>query len=625
MAPGVAKRAHAPSGIVAGARELLAAAFVFAVVTATAAAEGGYFPQAWGWSALGCLLVVFSLLVLGAQVWLTRLEWLFVGALLALVAWTASSAAWSLSVGRTVQDAERAALYASAVLALLAVVKGSARAIVGGLAAAAAAICTYALATRLLPDLLGYDGNGPYRLDRPLGYWNGLAVVAAVGAVLSSAFTLRAERRIFRMAAAASLPILVVTIYFTFSRGGWLALVLGLAINIWLDRDRLRTGASLLVLGIVPAVAVATAAHASALVRPGEPYAQAVREGHGFALALPMLAVSSGFVAFAAFELRGDQRAGMLRAARFRVALVVLVAIAASALLTSFGRAGGIDPASTQRAPSEALPSAFRHPVFSAASNSRLDYWRVAWTQYAQHPLLGSGAGTFELFWNRDRPASVGSRFDHNLYLQMLAELGPVALALLFVALATPFAALRSARNVAVVPPAVGAFVAVIAHAAVDWDWQLPVVMIAGLFAGAAVLVAARGAASPRQLSRRARATVLCMVLALATFAAIGWRGNRALALASAHLSRGEYRAAASDAQTAEHWQPWASGPWLTLGLARIGLGEIQAARISFRRAVAKDRLDWEPWYDLALVSRGAERAAAFREARRLNPLNRGV
>jgi O-antigen ligase len=626
MKPRLRTRIQVPVAVLTGAREPLTAVFVFAVVTATAAADGGYFPPAWGWSALGCLLVVFSLLVLGADVSLTRLEWLFIGPLLALVVWTACSAAWSLSVGRTVQDAQRTAVYASAVLALLAVARGSARAIVAGLATAATAICTYALATRLLPDLLGYDGNGPYRLDRPLGYWNGLAVLAAVGAILSCSLVLHARRRVVRIGAAASLPILVVTMYFTFSRGGWLALALGLAIYVGLDRDRVRTAASLLVLAVVPAVSVAVAAHASALVRPAEPYARAVREGHGFALALPMFAVASGFVAFAAFELRRGPHGSVLTGARARVALVVLIAIGASALLASFGRAGGVQPAaSAQHASSQTLPTAFRHPVFSAASNSRFDYWRVAWRQYLSHPVLGSGAGTFELFWNRHRPAPLGSRFDHNLYLQVLAELGPVALALLAAALAAPLIAMRSTREAAVVPAAAGAFIAVITHAAVDWDWQLPAVMIAGLFAGGAVLVASRQPGPPRPLSRGARTGVLCLVLALATFAAVGWRGNHDLALASVALSKGDYHAAAAAAGAAQRWQPWASGPWLTLGLARIGLGDLPGARASFRRAVAKDRADWEPWYDLSLVSHGTERAAALRAARRLNPLNRAL
>ena len=152
------------------AREAVAAGFVFAIVTATGLAQGGYFPESWGWASLGCLLVAFSLLVLGAEVRLSRLEWTFIAALLALLAWTAASTAWSLSVGRTVQDAERTALYVSAALAVLLVARGSAHAIAVGVSAAATCVSGYALATRLLPDVLGYDGEGIYRLARPLGY-----------------------------------------------------------------------------------------------------------------------------------------------------------------------------------------------------------------------------------------------------------------------------------------------------------------------------------------------------------------------------------------------------------------------------------------------------------------------
>ena len=79
--------------------------------------------------------------------------------------------------------------------------------------------------------------------------------------------------------------------------------------------------------------------------------------------------------------------------------------------------------------------------------------------------------------------------------------------------------------------------------------------------------------------------------------------------------------AAAGHADTARRWQPWASEPLLNLGLAQLGLGDDAAARASFRRAVAKDPDDWQAWSDLAAVTRGAERAAALREARRLNPL----
>jgi Flp pilus assembly protein TadD len=65
---------------------------------------------------------------------------------------------------------------------------------------------------------------------------------------------------------------------------------------------------------------------------------------------------------------------------------------------------------------------------------------------------------------------------------------------------------------------------------------------------------------------------------------------------------------------------PWSAEPWRRLGEAQALSGDLAAARISFRRAIEKDRRDWTLWYELALASRGAERRRAFAEASRLNP-----
>jgi hypothetical protein len=43
---------------------------------------------------------------------------------------------------------------------------------------------------------------------------------------------------------------------------------------------------------------------------------------------------------------------------------------------------------------------------------------------------------------------------------------------------------------------------------------------------------------------------------------------------------------------------------------------------MSLLRALARDRESWSIWYDLASVSRGAERARALAEAKKLNPLS---
>ena len=40
----------------------------------------------------------------------------------------------------------------------------------------------------------------------------------------------------------------------------------------------------------------------------------------------------------------------------------------------------------------------------SVSSNSRSQYWKVAWDSWKEHPLLGTGAGTFQYTFLENRP-----------------------------------------------------------------------------------------------------------------------------------------------------------------------------------------------------------------------------
>jgi O-antigen ligase len=106
------------------------------------------------------------------------------------------------------------------------------------------------------------------------------------------------------------------------------------------------------------------------------------------------------------------------------------------------------------------------------------------------------------------------ARDAHSLYVETLAELGPVGLALLLLALAVPLLALRS-RGDPLLAAAGAGYVAFLVHAGVDWDWEQPSVTLAGLACGACVLVRAR---SPDATETRAttRGVLLALVLVLA-------------------------------------------------------------------------------------------------------------
>ncbi len=128
--------------------------------------------------------------------------------------------------------------------------------------------------------------------------------------------------------------------------------------------------------------------------------------------------------------------------------------------------------------------------VSAGAKEPRSLYYHVAWREYLAHPLLGSGAGTFGHYWLRwgDVAAWGGALDTHSLYLETLAELGPIGLCLLGAFLLYPLRRALAHRSLPFVPAAAGAAIAFLVHAGLDWDWEMPAVVVAAL--GCAAVVA---------------------------------------------------------------------------------------------------------------------------------------
>ena len=259
--------------------------------------------------------------------------------------------------------------------------------------------------------------------------------------------------------------------------------------------------------------------------------------------------------------------------------------------------------------------------LFSTTSNSRTAYWRVALGDFERHPVVGSGAGTFVREWYRHRPIRANVTDAHSLYLETLAELGLVGLALVLLVLAVPLVAAARVRRSPFVAAALGAYAAFLAHLAVDWDWELPAVTLAGLFCGGLLVVAARTDSDVLVLDRRWRTPLLAPVLVLLAISFVGLVGNRADASAVSAARRGNWSATASQARRAASWAPWSAA---ALGLqadAANGLGDRRTAVDLLRRAVQKDPTSLELWQRLASVATGAERREARRRVAVLDPL----
>jgi O-antigen ligase len=494
--------------------------------------QGGWAPTSWVWSA-ALLGIAAGVLLVGRPVRPSPLELAFLGALAALTVWTLISSAWSLDPTASVLEAQRLLLYLATAGALLLLARPSSRtALLFGVLAAVAALCVTGLVDAAVGDdpvgAVTDDPGSEERLSEPVGYANALALLAAMGVLLALGLAAIAERRALRVACLALVPLLVLTLYLTYGRGGWLALAFGLLVLLG---SRVR---------------------------------------------------------------RVDRRlAGVVAAA-----LILAVAIAATAVVRSFDSA-------------TAAPAEGSARLLTASGSSRADYWRVARRDVADHPLLGSGAGSYGRFWLRERLLPQPARDAHSLYLETLAELGPLGFALLLVALGAPVAAAVRTWRDPLTPVALAPYAAYLVHGAQDWDWELPAATVPALVCALTLLLASRRRDEPLGIPARAAAAVAATATAALALAA--YAGNRELAVAE--------RGSEDAARRAARLQPWSAAPWRARGEAQLARGEVGRARESFREGIERDDGDWELWLELALASEGAEREGALTRAAELNPL----
>ena len=256
---------------------------------------------------------------------------------------------------------------------------------------------------------------------------------------------------------------------------------------------------------------------------------------------------------------------------------------------------------------------------FALHGHVRGSYWRVALHEYAAKPVLGSGAGTFVDWWTRIRTTPGSTEEAHSLYIETLAELGPVGLLAVLAALGVPLVAAFRLRSDPLGPALLAALVAFDVHAAVDFDWELAGVTLPAVLLGVSAAVHADPQGTPLHVrSRGAAATVLAIV---GTAAVLALAGNERLASAQNAEAAGRFPAAVAGAHSALRYAPWSADAWRVIGESLRVQGDRAGAAAAFRSATKLDPNDWETWSELAGVSTGEPRRAAEAEAARLNPL----
>ena len=324
------------------------------------------------------------------------------------------------------------------------------------------------------------------------------------------------------------------------SRGWLIALPIVALLAILVVPGRGRTIAALVAVGAAIALILGPLLDVYSDVRPPD------QPGAVFDSALrALLLAAAGLVLLGALAAVLDERVEV-RAGRARQ---ISAAVVAAAVLAAVGVVAGY--AVIERSPFTAVSDAwseFKQGGFSPRDPSgrltagfstyRYDYWRVAWREFEDAPLLGAGADNFGRAYLRRGESPQRPRFPHSTPMVALAETGLVGALLLGAALlCAVLAALPGRRRADVAGAAAGAGLLMLgywlAHGTLDRFWEFPA-LSGGAMAGVGVAVAvasglSEGAGERRALiaGRRALAIACASGLLLAVSVVPPWLSER--------------------------------------------------------------------------------------------------
>jgi tetratricopeptide (TPR) repeat protein len=584
----------------------LAAAAIFA--------GGGSTGGPTAWIGAGAALLVASLGVaasFGAIPWprLDRPALVAVGLFAGLVVWTGVTVAWSTLPDRSWDQFDRGLAYVALLLTGIfagALVRRAPQLFAAGLAVLVGAALVYALAGKVFPSLFP-DGARVARMREPVGYWNALALLLALGLPLALwAASLRRHHAALRAGAVAFLFALEVGVLLTYSRGGVVAAVVAVAAWLALSSPRLESLVALFVATPLALGVTAWAFHQPGVTSDGQPGSVRAEDGHLFGIVL----LAGVLVVFAVAYLlcRTDERRPLADERRRRVARTAGAVLATGVVGAAIVLAVRLGNPLEQLDSSSGQVTQDLSRLGELSSNLRLEWWGEAWQGFLDEPLRGTGAGSFEATHLLERDSDVAVTEPHNLALQLLSETGIVGFLLAAGAVAAGALALhRALRRLdgtqrAAAAALLAGVVAYAVHSFLDIGWDFVAVTTPVLLATGALLAAGHPAGDPGRARRPFAAGLCVLVLLAAVWSLAAPRlADRSVDRAYDRVVEGRPAAALSAAERARDLDPLAIEPLHAEAFVRGSTGDVAGARQAYVRAIDLQPRNSEAWLALGL------------------------
>lgn len=618
-------------------------------------------------------LVIWWLVILGALIGLLprerlgRSAWIAVALLGGFLAWSWSGLSWSHSHEQTLDSVCRLSTYLGTLLIGLCVLtRGNARALLAGLAGGIAVVSGLAVLSKLTPSLFPPNTAAPFyataRLSYPFDYADGVGEFAALGLPLLLYLASGARTLAARALAAAALPVVLLCLAMTVSRGGILAAVIGVVVLLALLPERIPRLPTLAIAAAGIAVLMVALLHRPAL-RDQIQAAPASQRHSMLALLIAVVVLSAFTQLVVALLGRRLRRPGWLQISRSGARRITALVLALAAALVIVALASGA-ASDAWRSFKQVNPSAHSNQYFrllSLGGSHRYQYWQVAWHAFESSPLTGIGPGSFRFYWAAHQTIGEFVQNAHSLWFETLAEVGIIGLLLIvgFFAFVVIGGAVRVLRTTdtqarAAIAAAVAGVAAFCGAASFDWVWQIGIVpMVALLMAAVALsglrgggvrlgelpaVAAERGVEAPNGVQQPAasgpradqgwvtRALVGVIGVICAVLIAIPLASAVAVRRSQAAARSGDLSAALRDARTATSIEPGAASPYLQQALVLEQLGDVRGAWAAIREATAREPEYSELWLVASRIAteNGAARVALrdYEHARALDPTN---